>query len=1116
MQHEGGLVTQLEALLQQCTVKLSVAGGWGTGFFVAPGLILTCEHVVKHVGNCSIQVRWQHQENWAEAVVERSPPDPYDLALLRVTTPTEINPPCVYLDAAIESRDPLYLFGYPDQDFPNGCPVTFSCEGLTGDEPPLIKFALGQVRPGMSGSPLLNQRTGKVCGIVKFTRDRSIDLGGGAVPTAVILECFPEVREYQEQFHSRDRCWSVLAAPRSPAITLDEASVSHRAQAIDFKPYLNSLIQHYEQWWNDALTATIAARQATFTFEQRVQTEEKDQFADSDRRQKTRTIQLPLISGIQEYAKTGPVLVIGSPGVGKSAALLRCLVEYAKQELAKPEPQRIPVLIRLKGHNKQLASADDRSGLIAMIQDALEPELSLKIAEIKKLLFQETRLILLLDGLNEMSSDSIRTELIGFEEKCARAKIPFICSTRELGSGDLGIKRRLVIQPPAPEEIDRFLHECIPHQFQKVEQLLNRDRRELSRTPFVLWMLYHVIQETGDVADTLGEAFRQFFEAFKGRNEAAPVTNDRRKAWDRWLRHLAFTMLSSPEPTDPGLVISEEDAEKALFEEFSAPHEPPSLSELLKYHLLQQEKNEISFSHQLIQEYYAAEALLLKLRKLTGGELKCNYLNYLKWTEPSALMLALLEDEEKALQIVRWALDVDLMFGARLAGEVKAELQEQATESVMERSANAVPEQPDWLKLKLLKTIGSKVVADQLVFFLSHIDHRIGDDAYFTLLVIAPEAIPKGSKHQENAKWIRQILETSPDNFEKKELLSLDPHILEQLAPDVRSIFDAWLAKTQNSDEVIAALAPMLHLADSEIQWSVVKVLGCLKNQASIPILLQALENPQSLVAYDAAIELGKLKDKSVVPKLIEIFERSSNSKIRLNIIHALRIIGSEEIIPAIFQGIYDSDIWVCRAASEAFDNIDSEAIVPGLIETISHPDLYVCRLAACRIRSLSVKENISNLLNKEYIQILIQGLEYSDIWVRWRIALTLWNIAAEGVIPFLYSKLNHSNFDISLCAALVLGKFGCKDALPGLVQIMKSDNLVNHPDLYEIQTTAAYALMQVKDEVVTEYLPELRSLISTQVGEKVLRAIVGIQANCQFYDYEIYQSGADEAGTAR
>jgi tetratricopeptide (TPR) repeat protein len=202
---------KIEDLLHQCTVKLTLpSGGWGTGFFVAPEWILTCAHVVQKANGEPVQVRWQNQENWAKAVVERSLLSPYDLALLRVTLPTDANPPCVYLDEEILSRDPLYLFGYPDLDFPNGCPVTFNSEGLTGDEPELIKFALGQVRPGMSGSPLLNQRTRKVCGIVKFTRDRSSDLGGGAIPTRVILEQFPQLQELQQESPERDCRWDDL------------------------------------------------------------------------------------------------------------------------------------------------------------------------------------------------------------------------------------------------------------------------------------------------------------------------------------------------------------------------------------------------------------------------------------------------------------------------------------------------------------------------------------------------------------------------------------------------------------------------------------------------------------------------------------------------------------------------------------------------------------------------------------------------------------------------------------------------------------------------------------------------------------------------------------------
>jgi Trypsin-like peptidase domain/Tetratricopeptide repeat len=247
-------MNQLENLLQLCTVKLTLSGGrgWGTGFFVAPGLILTCAHVVRRQVNEPVKIRWQNNENWAEASVENVLPDPYDISLLRVNLPIDGNHPCVFLDKMIESRDPLYLFGYPDEDFPNGCPATFNCEGLTGDEPALIKFALGQVRPGMSGSPLLNQRTGNVCGIVKFSRQRSSDLGGGALPSAAIMSQFPELIAQQKQFHHCDKRWVSLSAFENSndqvmSQTNFDSTTNYQTKiGKDSKNYIGGIHHHYE------------------------------------------------------------------------------------------------------------------------------------------------------------------------------------------------------------------------------------------------------------------------------------------------------------------------------------------------------------------------------------------------------------------------------------------------------------------------------------------------------------------------------------------------------------------------------------------------------------------------------------------------------------------------------------------------------------------------------------------------------------------------------------------------------------------------------------------------------------------------------------------------------
>lgn len=116
-----------------------------------------------------------------------------------------------------------------------GASVTSQFEGDARENGvPLILFKSGLIRPGFSGAPLLNLRTGKVCGIVKFTRDRSIDLGGGAVPTAVILAQLPEVLEQQRSFHQVDQRW---LRQRQGAIAANPATVPSTRATLSLSDY---------------------------------------------------------------------------------------------------------------------------------------------------------------------------------------------------------------------------------------------------------------------------------------------------------------------------------------------------------------------------------------------------------------------------------------------------------------------------------------------------------------------------------------------------------------------------------------------------------------------------------------------------------------------------------------------------------------------------------------------------------------------------------------------------------------------------------------------------------------------------------------------------------------
>ena len=197
---------QLIPLFESCTARISVESVRGTGFFVAPQFLLTCAHVVENVQNAtsSVMVQWKGKSYTAN-IVHLSPTSYPDLALLKVEN-IPSNHPCVFLHKAVSIDDPLYSYGY-SKIYPQGEPSSFQFEGMTGDTSPLMKFKFGESRQGFSGSPLLNRRTGGVCGVMKLTRGENSLLGGRGVPVSTVLDQLSELIDLQKEFHQNDSRW---------------------------------------------------------------------------------------------------------------------------------------------------------------------------------------------------------------------------------------------------------------------------------------------------------------------------------------------------------------------------------------------------------------------------------------------------------------------------------------------------------------------------------------------------------------------------------------------------------------------------------------------------------------------------------------------------------------------------------------------------------------------------------------------------------------------------------------------------------------------------------------------------------------------------------------------
>jgi hypothetical protein len=180
----------------------------GTGCLVAPATVLTAAHAVRP--ETHITVRWRRSDYAAEilGVWDKDDQGGRNAALLKIKDPPGDHP-CVYLHESIRPADTLYTFGFPRpplSDRIGGESFRFECEGMTSD-PTLIKFAGGQVHQGMGGSPLLNERTGAVCGIVISTFAIDSPRGGLAIPVTSLFETFPDLQHQQQIFHKANTEW---------------------------------------------------------------------------------------------------------------------------------------------------------------------------------------------------------------------------------------------------------------------------------------------------------------------------------------------------------------------------------------------------------------------------------------------------------------------------------------------------------------------------------------------------------------------------------------------------------------------------------------------------------------------------------------------------------------------------------------------------------------------------------------------------------------------------------------------------------------------------------------------------------------------------------------------
>lgn len=143
----------------------ALANYTGSGFFVAPDVVVTCNHVIS--GASRIEVVYNEAIRLTATVIGSDPA--CDLALLKVSgAETAVRPLALADAASVRAGGRVYVVGFP---LPEIMGVSaklsegiISCESGIGGDLRLFQIST-PVQPGNSGGPLLNSRA-EVVGVV--------------------------------------------------------------------------------------------------------------------------------------------------------------------------------------------------------------------------------------------------------------------------------------------------------------------------------------------------------------------------------------------------------------------------------------------------------------------------------------------------------------------------------------------------------------------------------------------------------------------------------------------------------------------------------------------------------------------------------------------------------------------------------------------------------------------------------------------------------------------------------------------------------------------------------------------------------------------------------------
>ncbi|GAA2632238.1 trypsin-like peptidase domain-containing protein [Actinomadura fulvescens] len=243
--------TEMARLLDDCVVWVCECHArGGSGFLVAPGLVLTCAHVLQDDAGGGKAVVSRVDVEWLggsyPGSLVRAVPDTHqggsrwgfpDLALIRVDGLPDGHPYVHLGDDLPPDRSVLYTaaFNKSYTEEPELARAWISYDAPFGRRGQWsLSLADRELEPGMSGGPILDPARGAVCGVLTASRNPGSPEGGFATPVTAVRDHLPEIWDSGQA--SAAARWQAIAAPAFEAPQLTAARVRRLLELLPGDP----------------------------------------------------------------------------------------------------------------------------------------------------------------------------------------------------------------------------------------------------------------------------------------------------------------------------------------------------------------------------------------------------------------------------------------------------------------------------------------------------------------------------------------------------------------------------------------------------------------------------------------------------------------------------------------------------------------------------------------------------------------------------------------------------------------------------------------------------------------------------------------------------------------